>query len=227
MAEPGVTQRLAAAGAAFADPPPEGAIPATPASLDSAGARSPLAGLVGPTGGPVTFEERPFVGKISLRGDPANASFMTAAAKVLGASLPTEPLSFLDHDGYRIHWVGFDHWMIYAPEGAEGPLKAKLDAALEDIHHAAVDVSDYYTVIRVSGFKARALMQKGCPLDLHPRAFGPGRCAGTVFHHAAIFVAQTDALDDGSATYDVQIRWSFAQYLWDYFADGAREWAAS
>lgn len=224
MAEPGVTQRLSAATAAFADPPPVGTIPADPGALDGAGARSPLAGLVGPIGGPVTFEERPFVGKLNLRGDPANTSFMTAAAKALGTDLPTEPCRFVEKDGVRLHWIGFDHWMIHVPEGAEGPLKAKLQTALEGIHAAVVDVSDYYTIIRVSGAKARRLLQKGVPLDLHPRAFGPGRCAGTVFHHAAIFLAQTDASDDGSATYDIQIRWSFAQYLWDYFVDGAREW---
>ena len=115
-------------------------------------------------------------------------------------------------------------WHNVARQDLFAPARGIERITIQDIHHAAVDVSDYYTVIRVTGFKARALMQKGCPLDLHPRAFGPGQCAGTVFHHAAVFVAQTDALDDGSATYDVQIRWSFAKYLWDYFADGAREW---
>ncbi len=227
MAEPGVTKRLAAAGAAFAAPPPDGSIPSDPPGLDAAVQRSPLAGAVGPMGGPVTFEERPFVGKLNLRGDPENTSFMTAASKALGTDLPTEPLSFVEADGFRIHWIGFDHWLIHVPEGAEGPLKTKLEAALDGIHSAVTDVSDYYTVIRVSGAKARALLAKGCPLDLHPRRFGPGQCAGTVFHHAALFIAQTDAADDGSASYDIQIRWSFAQYLWDYFADGAREWQAA
>ncbi|MBP5857794.1 hypothetical protein KAJ83_12305 [Marivibrio halodurans] len=224
MAEPGVTQRLAAAGAAFTDPPAEGTVSTEPGALDAAGTRSPLSGLLGPAGGPVTFEERPFVGKLTLRGDPSNADFMAAAGKVLGTDIPTDPCRFVEHDGFRVHWIGFDNWLIHVPEGAEGPLKTKLEAALEGIHSAIVDVSDYYTVIRVQGAKARRLLQKGCPIDLHPRTFGPGQCAGTVFHHAAIFLAQTDADTDGGASYDIQIRWSFARYLWDYFVDGAREW---
>ena len=226
MAEPGVTKRLAAAGAAYANPPPDGTIPATPSGLDAPSARAPLVGQLGPMGGPVTFEERAFVGKLNLRGNPDNSSFMTAAAKALGTSLPTQPLTFIEKDGMRIHWVGPDHWMIHVPEGAEGPLRTKLQKAFKGIHAAVTDVSDYYTLIRVTGLKARALLQKGCPLDLHPRAFTPGTCAGTVFHHAAIFITQTEANEDNSATYDIQIRWSFAQYMWDYFTDGAREWAA-
>lgn len=226
MAEPGLTDRLAAAGEAFSNPAPAGAVASEPTALDAAGTRSPLAGFVGPTTGPVTFEERPFIGKISLRGDLDDAGFAAGTASALGTGLPREPLTFVEHDGYRIHWIAYDHWMIYAPEGAEGPLLAKLRAALDGVHHAAVDVSDYYTVIRVSGDKARALLAKGCPLDLHPRAFRPGMCAGSVFHHAALFIAQTAAFDAGGATYDVQVRWSFARYMWDYFTDGAREWQA-
>ncbi len=196
----------------------------TRSPLEAATARSPLAGLVGPSSGAVFFEERPLIGKLSLRGDAGDPAFADAAAKTLGVALPTEPTTFVETDRYRVHWIAYDTWSIWTAEGEEGPLKEALETALADVHHAVVDVSDYYTVIRVSGPKARALLAKGCPLDLHPRVFTPGMCAGSVYHHAGIFVAQVAADDDGAASYDVQIRWSFAQYLWDYFTDGAREW---
>ncbi|MCR9221191.1 MAG: hypothetical protein NXI21_13290 [Alphaproteobacteria bacterium] len=214
MAEPGVTQQTAAA-------------PADAAGLDGPAARSPLAGLLGPMGGPVTIEEHPLLAKISLRGDAADPAFLAGAEAALGLALPTEPLSFVADDAVRIHWIAYDHWMIYGAEGTEHDLLAALAGRLDALHHAAVDVSDYYTVIRVSGAKARALLQKGSPVDLHPRAFWPGKCTGTVFHHAAVFLAQTAELEDGGATYDLQIRWSFARYLWDYLVDGAREWRAA
>ena len=54
-------------------------------------------------------------------------------------------------------------------------LLAKLTAELADIHHAATDLTDYYTVIELTGDAAAEVLARGCPLDLHDDKFG-GRC---------------------------------------------------
>lgn len=169
------------------------------------------------------FVERPFIGKLTLRGNVDNGAFSRKVRDVLGAALPTMPLHFAESGEKQIFWVSPDEWMIWTTPGTEANLASDLEAALANLHRAVINISDYYTIIRLSGTKARALLAKGCALDLHPRAFGPGRCAGTGFQHASIFLAQ---LDD-APTYDIMIRWSVAAYLWDYLADGAREWADS
>jgi len=82
-------------------------------------------------------------------------------------------------------------------------------------------VSDYYTVIRVAGAKARDVMAKGCPIDLHPTVFRTGNCAGSLYNKAAIRLLQMD----DTPTYDIMVRWSFAEYLWKHLVKAAEEWA--
>ena len=170
----------------------------------------------------LSVAELPLLGKITLRGQTDNAAFMTAAEGVLGTALPTEPMtSASGKDGIRIFWKAFDEWLIWTPQDAEGALIAALrDALTGDMRKAVVDVSDYYTVIRIDGPLSRELLAKGCLLDLHPGVFAEGQATGTGFHHATIFITRVEG-----DTFDVMIRWSYADYLYTYFEDGAREWA--
>jgi sarcosine oxidase subunit gamma len=58
-------------------------------------------------------------------------------------------------------------------------------AAVEDQSHGR-------TTIAVSGPAARAVLARGCRLDLHPRACGPGRAATTQIAHIGCLLHQTD-----------------------------------
>lgn len=58
-------------------------------------------------------------------------------------------------------------------------------AAVEDQGHGR-------TTITVSGPTARAVLARGCRLDLHPRAFGPGRAAMTQVAHIGCLLHQVD-----------------------------------
>lgn len=186
----------------------------------TATAATPLTGREPLSVNGVSIRELPNLGKVTLRGDATDKAFADAAAKVLGVALPTEPMTSANSGDIRVFWKAFDEWLIWTPEGGEGKLIADLRSALDGLRKAVVDVSDYYTVIRVEGVHARTLLAKGCAVDLHPRAFNPGQATGTGFHHATIFITLADA-----DTFDVMIRWSFADYLWTYFADGMQEWA--
>lgn len=169
----------------------------------------------------LTIRELPLLGKVTLRGNAGDAKFAAAAKKVLGTDLPTEPMSSVQVGQTRIFWKAFDEWLIWTEEEGQHKLVADLRAAMADLSKAVIDVSDYYHVIRIEGPLSRELLAKGCALDLHPQVFAEGQATGTGFHHATIFVTRQD-----TDTFDVMIRWSFADYLWRYFADGAREWAA-
>lgn len=164
----------------------------------------------------------PMVGKVTLRGNAGDAAFADAAKSVLGVALPTEPMTSVTSGDVRIFWKAFDEWLIWTPALGEGKLIADLRDALKDVHKSVVDVSDYYTVIRVEGPRSRDLLAKGCVVDLHPRAFKSGQATGTGFHHATIFITL-----EGDDSFDVMIRWSFADYLWRYLVEGAQEWAIS
>lgn len=186
----------------------------------SALARSPLHGRVPFQGVQTQIVERPFIGKLVLRGNSDDTGFAAAAGSVLGAALPTEPNTVTETGAAQISWSGPDEWLIYTADGAQVQLQERLISALNGVHSSVVDVSDYYTIIRISGARARDVLAKGCPLDLHPRVFGPGQCAGSLFLKAAIRIIQID----DTPIYDLQVRWTFAEYLFQHLVRGAEEW---
>lgn len=179
---------------------------------------SPLAGLPGPAGG-ITLEERAYLGKVNLRGDAGNEAFVQAVRRALDCGPPTEPNTVADGGNYTVFWLGPDEWQIHCAENARQNLIDELQAVLEGQHSAIVDVSDYYVVMRLSGARTLEVLSKGTPLDLHPRAFATGACAQTRFGHATVLLHKV--ADD---TVDLQVRWSFAEYVWTHIVDGTREY---
>ena len=167
-------------------------------------------------GGPANLVALPFFGKVLIRGDGNDSRFCAAAESALGVALPLEPNTTAAlSDGGVALWLGPTEWLAWTPK--RGELLSSLSSAWSgaDIHSAAVDVSDYYAVLRLSGDLSREALSHGCPLDLHPRVFTPGRCAQTRFRAAPILIFQRD----DAPTYEVQTRWSFAEYLRRYLLE--------
>ena len=183
---------------------------------------SPLSGLPSPAGG-VEMAECPFVGKVNLRGNPDDQAFRAAAEGQLGLELPVAPNTWCSNENYAIYWLGPDEWLIYCADQSQYPTVDELRRALGQSHCAVTNVSDYYLVIRLTGDKARELLAKGTPLDLHPAVFTAGMCAQTCFGHATVLIC----CRDDASTFDIQVRWSFAEYLWNYLVDGTREYSQS
>jgi sarcosine oxidase subunit gamma len=167
--------------------------------------------------------ERPFLGKFILRADPALVLDLVHGA--IGLKLPLAALSSATAGDTSVLWLGPDEWMVLtAPDEADRRLAAAR-AALAQVHHQLVDVSDYYTIIEAAGPKAREALAKLTTLDLHPRAFKAGMVAGSMFAHANALLWQTtdDAAGAGPA-FRLIIRWSMADYLWCQLAEAGREW---
>jgi sarcosine oxidase subunit gamma len=76
----------------------------------------------------------------------------------------------------------------YMLTGAAAEVVAQAFAGLA----AVEDQSHGRTTIAVSGPAARAVLARGCRLDLHPRAFGPGRATMTQIAHIGCLLHQTD-----------------------------------
>lgn len=184
-------------------------------------ARTPLAPLDIVIGGPadagVVLTEIPFRTKLVLRGHLSEKAFVTAVKSVLGAVPPAEPNTVAAAEEICILWTGPDEWMVY---GDDADLAGKLAKALEDQHAAVTEVTEHHTLIRLSGRHARDVMVKGCAIDLHPRAFGPGQCAQS---HIGRITVLFDQIDE-TPTYDILVRSSFAEYLWMYLEDAGLEY---
>ena len=64
---------------------------------------------------------------------------------------------------------------------------------------------------------ARELLEFGCPIDLHPRVFGPGRCAQTLLARANALIWHV--ADEPEDTWRLFVRPSFAAYVAAWLAD--------
>ena len=90
-------------------------------------------------------------------------------------------------------------------------------------HAAVTNVTDNWTVIALAGPKALDVLAKGCPLDLHPRAFPAGSVAQSMICQADVVLHRADDVD-GVPRLRIYVRRSFAQYLWDWLADAGLEY---
>jgi sarcosine oxidase subunit gamma len=172
----------------------------------------------------VRLAEKPGLGKIDLRGDPHARGFMAAVGRVLDLLLPSEPCTSAGRDQIGALWLGPDQWLVTCPFTEVPRTLASLREALAGVHAAITDISDGRVALRVAGPSAREVLAKGCPLDLHPRSFPPGRCAQTLLAKASVLIHLVDDVPERDPSFDVYVARSFAHYLWTWLEDAGREY---
>lgn len=161
-------------------------------------------------------------GKIGIR---ARGQDIKALSEALGFDLPIEPCRSCAGSDAVALWLGPDEWLLVLALDRVPERIASLRHALDGRHVALVDLSDSTTTIRIAGPRARDVLAKGCPLDLHPRAFGKGAVAQSLIGKVDVILHQIAAEeDDGGPAYALHVRRSFADHLWRFLEDGAIEW---
>ena len=183
------------------------------------GRRSPLDGLLpwSLPGGAVTLSEMRFAEQVGLRAKSPVSAYLA------GVPLPLEPNRVANMGPLRCLWLGPDEWLVTAPLGLTPDLTGRLERALGGRHAAVVDLSASRAVIEIAGRCATSLLQKGCGLDLHPRAFGPGRCAQTLFAKLPVIIDQLSP----APAYRLFVRRSAARWLVEWLIDAAEEFRAA
>jgi len=186
-------------------------------------ARHPLAGALPDAG--VTVSEQAHRTQFVVRGQSADPAFVQAVKKALGLALPTSACtSVTSQKGVEMMWMGPDEWLIVAPSDDAKDYQKQLHGTLKGLHVALVDVTESRTVIRLSGQCARTVLDKGCPIDLHPSSFGPGQVVNTLMARAHIILHQIkDDENTQSPCYEIYVHRSFAEYLWSWIEDASRE----
>jgi sarcosine oxidase subunit gamma len=198
--------------------------------------QSPLAHLgierrAAPTradGAGVSMAELPFRAMVALRGRSDDPRFLSAVKQALGPDLPLEAGSTSGDENLRLLWLGPDEWWAVARDG--GPeLAAKLKDALQGVRSSVVDVSEAHATIEIAGPRSRDVLMKGCPLDLHSRLFGPGQCTRSLIAKAECTLLQLadEQSAEGEPAYQLIVRRSFAEYVWCWLEDAAREYGVT
>lgn len=160
--------------------------------------------------GSLCLAEQPLSGKLALRGNPADESFIRNVEGAIGVSLPLEPNKVIEAVDRTVFWRGPDEWLVELSLDDLSEFALRLETGLADFHSSVVDVSDAFTVFRLSGTGTRNVLAAGCPLDLHNSVFKPGDCAQTHYLKSGILLR----LIDEAPVFDVFVRRSEAGYLW-------------
>ncbi|MDQ4502394.1 sarcosine oxidase subunit gamma family protein [Sinomonas sp. ASV322] len=200
--------------------------PAGPALGTSDLRRSPAAHLAplfaaaevtGPNS--VALREVPFLTMVGLRVAPDSDSADRVEAR-LGTQLPARCGDVGIGTGCSVLWLGPDEFLVVTT-ASSAEFTARLVQAIGTEPGSAVDLSANRTTFELTGRAARDVLEKGCPLDLHPRAFAVGSAYVTQLGPVPIILWKT-----GPETYEIYPRASFADYLGRWLLDAMAEFRA-
>jgi sarcosine oxidase subunit gamma len=183
----------------------------------------------------VALREVPFLTMVGVRVDPASAAATRIGAVVGGLPAGCGQVGGAADgganggagDGTGTLWLGPQEFLVVAPEqvsddGGPAPLVSALQEALGQDVGQAVDLSANRTTFELTGPSARAVLEKSCSLDLHPRAFAPGTAYVTEIGLIPALLWKVDA-----ETYRIFPRASFADFLGRWLLDGMQEFNAA
>jgi len=186
---------------------------------------SALAGLAvpgryGKNGGApgVTIAERQNLGlaTVAVRKGQA-AALKSAVAEAYGAALPDDSRAA---QGPQVSFIGYGpgQWLAVSESLAGEALARELAQRLKGF----ASISDQHggrTVLRLSGPRARDVLAKGLPIDLHPRAFGPGSAATSTISLMGVQLWQVD----DAPSYDIALFRSVSESFWRWLTSSAAE----
>ena len=119
--------------------------------------------------------------------------------------------------GYTAQWAGPDQYFVLAEGRAEGALYAEVKAALAGIASVS-DQSHGRVILRISGPKARDVLAKGTPVDLHREVFPAGKSALTQMAHVGVHLTRV-----GEDAFDLSVFRGFSESFWEWITSQAEE----
>jgi methylglutamate dehydrogenase subunit D len=144
-------------------------------------------------------------------------ALMERVRESFGLMLPQErkraaagPIAFV--------WAGPGQWLATAENEDGATFEQRLRAARGEAA-AVSDLSDGRTILRVSGERARDVLAKGVPIDLHPSVFRTNDVAATIVAHIAVHLWQVDE----TPAYDLVVPRSFAISFWEWLGASSAE----
>ncbi|HLW26486.1 MAG TPA: sarcosine oxidase subunit gamma family protein [Kiloniellales bacterium] len=176
-------------------------------------------GAIGATGPGLTLSERRGLTMLLLACFSEDRPALSAIVhERFGLELPNVGKAQVAN-GVELLWQGPSRWLLQARERQHPELFATLTQAAAAYPAIAVtDLSHARSVIRLSGPCGRALLAKGCGLDLE-NGFNSGDCVMTRFSHYAVTLHAS-----GADQIDLYVTRSFALALWEELLDLGAEY---
>jgi methylglutamate dehydrogenase subunit D len=181
-------------------------------------ARSGRFGTATPNAGLVIEERTDLTLATVFARRAADKNLKRAVVAAYDLDLPDGPRVAVK-DGVSFAGIGVGQWLAAAETSAGGDFISQLREHLAGLASIA-DQSDGRVVLRLSGDRARDVLAKGVPLDLHPRNFRTGDVASTVVAYIGIQIQQ---IDERPAFQLMAFR-SFASSLLSWLTKSAAEY---
>ncbi|MDD7836325.1 sarcosine oxidase subunit gamma [Paenarthrobacter sp. AB444] len=173
--------------------------------------------------GTVTLTEIPYQTMVGVRVDRRSDAGARVASVTGG--LPAASGEVVVSGATSTIWLGPTEFLVVAPEESHdslgGSLVGDLTTALGSDSGQVVDLSANRTTFELSGSHARAVLEKTCSLDLHPRVFKAGTALSTELAHIPVVLWKTS-----DESYRILPRASFADFLGRWILDAMREYAS-
>ena len=136
------------------------------------------------------------------------------------------PNTVVRKQGLIAAWLGPDEWLLISALDGSVSMKSQLQSALGSLHCALNDFEwrpNHYHRLRCAA--SLDVLSKGCTLDLHPPCvLDPGNVRNRSWqNHQRLIIPRATNL----SAYDVVVRRSFADYLWQWLIKAGNEYGVS
>jgi sarcosine oxidase subunit gamma len=164
----------------------------------------------------VTIAERVGLGLATVAARKG-AALRAAVKASYGVNLPDGSTVV---QGPEVSFVGYGpgQWLAVSDTLGSEALARDLAQRLKGLASVS-DQSGGRTVLRLSGKRARDVLAKGLPIDLHPRAFGSGSAATSTISLMGVQLWQVD----DAPTYDIALFRSVSASFWRWLTASAAE----
>jgi sarcosine oxidase subunit gamma len=166
----------------------------------------------------ITIAERVGLGLATVAARKGHgAALEQAVAEAYGVELPNGSRIV---QGPQASFVGYGpgQWQAVSEALGGEALARDLGQHLKGLASIS-DQSGGRTVLRVSGPRARDVLAKGLPIDLHPRAFAAGDAATSTISLMGVQLWQVD----DAPTYDIALFRSVSASFWRWLMASAGE----
>ena len=168
------------------------------------------------------MKEKTPVEKINLRGNIENREFGSKIGKVLGIILPKESCSTSTKEKITCMWLGPNEWLlvsndVVSKESNEYELEKILFDGISKTNLGAVtNVTDHYTIFKLTGSNIFEVLSKGCPFNFNSEKYVDGKVVQTILNHIDVTIHRKTKEE-----VDLYVRRSFSNYLWSWLKDSA------
>ena len=116
-----------------------------------------------------------------------------------------------------VQWAGAEQYYAVSERDGEAALYVELKAKLAGLA-AVCDQSHGRAIICISGSRARIVLAKGTPVDLHTDEFPVGKSAVTQMAHVGVHLTRT-----GADSFEMSVFRGFAESFWEWLTEQAEE----